>query len=908
MARKRLLGTVVSAATAPLREKISGHSFGGHKYALYLGLLGLVLGATPAIGAPAADKPLPEGILAVPAESRLSLKLSLEKSAYRPKEEVRIRLEVKERAFVYLFGIDARGNVTLLFPNAYSPDNRLPGGKPYVLPEPGRGYRFVIEGPPGTEYLQAVATLEPLPPLHEGFSGKRPFRAMGNRPAATKADLEALLGSLPEGTWTAAWAEYRVLKPGEAPPPPTSEREPKSEAAPPKRFPLYIDSDPAGVPVYLDGDYRGDTPLTVWVSPGHHELRLPGPLCRLGWTGSVEVLRETRLEIPLKRIRDCRGTVRVRSTPSGADVYVDGSFRGRTPLSLTLAGGVRHRLKIAKEGYEPWSAEVLLDHGDERLLSPELLPRPATLTLLSEPPGAEVYVNGDYRGATPLVLDVRLGDRVTVSKPGYRAWTWTAAFEPGPHVEIEREVRLPAEPRLTVTSEPPGARVYLDGMRVGETPLTTTVSEGVHRVEVRACGYLPPQAKRVTAAVDRVSSVSFALEAIDRLEIASEPSGAAVYVNGQARGTTPMTIPYALGDRVELRLEGYYPQRLRLDCPRQSDVFARLEPKPALLKITSDPPGAVVYVDGRERGRTEAEGAVELRLAPGFPARLELSACGYRPWSRRITAAEAEPDRRIEIHARPEPLRSVEVESEPPGATVLLDGEPRGTTPTRVSLPAWDPGGPPPQLSLALEGYRPWTAGCLRPEIAVTLSPLPPPPGPVERLLEKLPPLPSPGELFAGEALPPGASLSFGWAPFSLGAAIWVGPLGAGGSLNFTGGIVPAYVPVPRPARPWDFEDVYNDGPERELLLVLRIPVTSRVSLVGGLGSAWQARVHLRRPPPSGLNPQNQAIVIRPEGYREIRQTRTWQLGVSARLPGGGRLEMGYHSRRGLVVGVGWTF
>jgi hypothetical protein len=53
----------------------------------------------------------------------------------------------------------------------------------------------------------------------------------------------------------------------------------------------------------------------------------------------------------------CKGTVWIRSEPSGAEVYVDGDFVGSTPAKLTLNAGLR-KIQVQMEGQPEWVREV----------------------------------------------------------------------------------------------------------------------------------------------------------------------------------------------------------------------------------------------------------------------------------------------------------------------------------------------------------------------------------------------------------------------------------------------------------------------------------------------------------------------------------------------------------------------
>ena len=155
------------------------------------------------------------------------------------------------------------------------------------------------------------------------------------------------------------------------------------------------------------------------------------------------------------------GRVLVRSTPSGARVFVDGKDRGQTPATIGELGRGEHRVRIIRDGYTVAERRVVLSssrpsqslsvplarepRGKAAVLpksiapapaakaTEEILPKPSavtsaqpgTLVVDSRPPGATVVVDGRVIGTTPLsVGDVRAGNHaVRIERDGYRTWT-----------------------------------------------------------------------------------------------------------------------------------------------------------------------------------------------------------------------------------------------------------------------------------------------------------------------------------------------------------------------------------------------------------------------------------------------------------------------------------------------------
>ncbi|HKE14594.1 MAG TPA: TonB-dependent receptor [Kofleriaceae bacterium] len=207
--------------------------------------------------------------------------------------------------------------------------------------------------------------------------------------------------------------------------------------------------------------------------------------------------------------------------------------------------------------------------------------------------------------------------------------------------EIEPRVAL-----LRIDSNPPGATVYLErkdlGSR-GDTPLLLAVTPGKHRVVIDARGY---RASAVTAEAvrGRATDVKSDLDLIvGKLLVRSRPR-AAVYID-RAAGTaappaahvTPAALTLTPGRHtVELEAPGYRVVRsdvvIRADAETRVDMALEERAAPAgTVVLASTTPGALVMVDGVERGFTPAV----LSLAVGAHD-VEVRGEGYGVWRRKV--------------------------------------------------------------------------------------------------------------------------------------------------------------------------------------------------------------------------------------------------------------------------------
>jgi hypothetical protein len=109
-------------------------------------------------------------------------------------------------------------------------------------------------------------------------------------------------------------------------------------------------------------------------------------------------------------------------------------------------------------------------------------------------------------------------------------------------------VGLPDTGSVIVTSEPAGAPVTIDGLARGVTPVTVAAPPGTRQVLVGDSS----NARLLTVQVARGSEAAVHLDlraepaaatplTTGGLQISTEPSGARVFIDGEARGTAPMT-------------------------------------------------------------------------------------------------------------------------------------------------------------------------------------------------------------------------------------------------------------------------------------------------------------------------------------------------------------------------------
>ncbi len=166
----------------------------------------------------------------------------------------------------------------------------------------------------------------------------------------------------------------------------------------------------------------------------------------------------------------------------------------------------------------------------------------------------------------------------------------------------------------SVTSDPPGAEIRLDGEPLGRrTPSRIETWEPLvpHEISLVLPGHVPWREELPAGRPpDRIDA---RLPPAGYLAVKSEPPGAAIRVEGHRVATAPATVPVPAGRTVALALsaDGYldWSREAVADAGTTLPFDVHLAPA-AAADVHSDPPGAWVTVDGRPAGRAPARLAV----------------------------------------------------------------------------------------------------------------------------------------------------------------------------------------------------------------------------------------------------------------------------------------------------------
>jgi len=267
---------------------------------------------------------------------------------------------------------------------------------------------------------------------------------------------------------------------------------------------IRVTSNPTKCIAIIDGGNQDLTPCTFSdLMPGVHSIKV----IKDGYqpfTSQVQVhaASESQLYAQLNQIVQT-GTLYVSSTPTGADILLDGVYYGQTP-SLLSASAKSHSLTLRLAGYTSWTAGVTINAGRENEIMAQLSPQETqygAIQVTSIPGSAQVFINNTYEGKTPDTgyLDIpmlRPGTyALRITHPQNQDYEGTVTVRAGQISTVN--VALQAAPvpaaingTLNIDSHPSGAAIFLDNLFKGISPLTIlSVPPGEHTLTLRINGY-----------------------------------------------------------------------------------------------------------------------------------------------------------------------------------------------------------------------------------------------------------------------------------------------------------------------------------------------------------------------------------------------------------------------------------
>ena len=236
--------------------------------------------------------------------------------------------------------------------------------------------------------------------------------------------------------------------------------------------------------------------------------------------------------------------------PKTAMLWIDGvpqEVSSDGEYSAMLAYG-SHTYKVEAGGYISKSGSFTIGKGDMTPISVSLVSALATLNVSCPTPAVSLYVDKKSVGSLPWNGSLKEGMHLLeVRKDGYRSQQKTIQLAQQQKLDVAFDALSAIQGNLSVNFKPFGSDVYVDGVKVGQSPrVFNGVLVGNHNVEIRKSGYATSR-QTVTISEGQTASISGSLTSST-----SSSSTNALSSNSSSPSGNTITIPVKNGISIEM--------------------------------------------------------------------------------------------------------------------------------------------------------------------------------------------------------------------------------------------------------------------------------------------------------------------------------------------------------------------
>ena len=220
---------------------------------------------------------------------------------------------------------------------------------------------------------------------------------------------------------------------------------------------VEVSTAPPGATVYRAERTLGQTPMRLELLEGSHDLIMILDGFK-AWDGTIVAEPNVDQTIPTIQLEPANARLLVNTIPRGANVTVNGRYRGQSPVNLSLSPDIDYEIGMSKAGYGVAARKMRLEAAASEEITVDLTARTGRVTVRSYPSKATVYVDGRARGTGTVTLNLSSAPhRIEVRHPGYESYSRSITPRPGYPQTVQIRLRSEEEIRqasiaLTITT------------------------------------------------------------------------------------------------------------------------------------------------------------------------------------------------------------------------------------------------------------------------------------------------------------------------------------------------------------------------------------------------------------------------------------------------------------------------
>lgn len=178
-------------------------------------------------------------------------------------------------------------------------------------------------------------------------------------------------------------------------------------------------SNPEEAQILVNDESIAKTPASIELIEGKHVVRIKKSGFK-DWQKNITVIASEDIAFNDIQLKPADATLFVESVPAAANVTIDGSYVGKTPLETAISPGKAASVRLYKQGFLASTRSVKVDAGQSKKLNISMASELVDVMFSLEPAHAKVYINNkrvELSGSTISLPTTQ--QNITVRKEGY---------------------------------------------------------------------------------------------------------------------------------------------------------------------------------------------------------------------------------------------------------------------------------------------------------------------------------------------------------------------------------------------------------------------------------------------------------------------------------------------------------
>ena len=299
------------------------------------------------------------------------------------------------------------------------------------------------------------------------------------------------------------------------------------------------------------------------------------------------------------------GWLKIDSKPeSGAIVLIDGERKGMTPFTSDTLPSGEYEVKLMKDMYETGTFTVVVKDSQTQEIELPIKPTFSQVTVTTDSE-SDIFIDGEKKGKGKWQGSLVEGTHILEArKISHRTTAVKLDVIAGKNESVVIKNPIPIYGALDIQSEPDEVEVYLDGVKIGETPLKKNdvlVGNRTIRFEKKGCATLT---KSYTVEESNILSIYEKLDSGKIITVTTGREGDEIYVDGKLAGHSPLDVSMGYGRHTVKAIRNGRSVMKDIDVKINGTQTQLTLEFGKIITITTDKEGDAIYVDGKLAGQS----------------------------------------------------------------------------------------------------------------------------------------------------------------------------------------------------------------------------------------------------------------------------------------------------------------